>query len=78
MVFFLPAKYQSQADEEDQEEASTHLVLHPQQAHFDKLEGEKHRHLKALYLSGFVDGKLMTKMLVDGSDAVNLVSYTTY
>jgi hypothetical protein len=54
------------------------LVLHPQQARFDKLEGEKHRHLKALYLKGFVDGKPMTKMLVDGGAAINLMPYTTY
>jgi hypothetical protein len=54
MVYFLPAEYQSQQDEEDEEEASAHF-LHPQQAWFDKLEGEKHRHLKALYLKGFVD-----------------------
>jgi glycine cleavage system aminomethyltransferase T len=31
-----------------------------------------------LYLKGFVDGKPMTKMLVDGGDAVNLMPYTTY
>ena len=35
-----------------------------QQAIFDKLA--KHRHLKALYVKGFVDGKPMSKMLVDG------------
>jgi hypothetical protein len=52
--------------------------LHPQQARFGKPEGEKHRHLKALYLKGFVDGKPMTKMLIDGGAAVNLMSYATY
>ena len=43
---------------------------------FDKLV--KHRHLKALYVKGFVDGKLMSKMLVDGGAFVNLMSYTTF
>jgi hypothetical protein len=38
----------------------------------------QHRHLKALYMKGFMDGKLMTKMLVDGGAAVNLMSYTTF
>jgi hypothetical protein len=38
----------------------------------------QHRHLKALYMKGFVDGKLVTKMLVDGGAAVNLVPYTTF
>jgi hypothetical protein len=34
--------------------------------------------MKALYMKGFVDGKLMTKMLVDGGAAVNLMPYTTF
>jgi hypothetical protein len=78
MVFFLPVEYWSEQDEEDEEEAAAYLVLHPQQARFKKPEGEKHRHLKALYLKGFVDGKPMTKMVVDGCAAINLMLYTTY
>ena len=45
-----------------------------QQAIFDK--PIKHRHLKALY--GFVDGKPMSKTLVDGGASVNLMPYTTF
>ena len=29
-------------------------------------------------MKGFVDGKQMTKMLVDGGAVVNLMSYTTF
>ena len=47
-----------------------------QQAIFDK--PVKHRHLKALYVKGFVDGKPMNKMLVDGGASVNLMPYTTF
>ena len=47
-----------------------------QQAIFDK--PIKHRHLKALYVKGFVDGKPMSKMLVDGGVFVNLMPYTTF
>ena len=47
-----------------------------QQAIFDK--SVKHRHLKALYVKGFVDGKPMSKMLVDGGASVNLMHYTTF
>ena len=47
-----------------------------QQAIFDK--PVKHRHLKALYVKGFVDGKPMSKMLVDGGASVNLMPYTTF
>ena len=48
----------------------THQVI------FDK--PVKHRHLKALYMKGFVDGKPMNKMLVDGGASVNLMPYTTF
>ena len=47
-----------------------------QQATFDK--SVKHRHLKALYVKGFVDGKPMSTMLVDGGASVNLIPYTTF
>ena len=47
-----------------------------QQAIFDK--PIKHRHLKALYVKGFVDGKPMSKMLVNGGASINLMPYTTF
>ena len=47
-----------------------------QQAIFDK--PIKHRYLKALFVKGFVDGKPMSKMLVDGGASVNLMPYTTF
>jgi hypothetical protein len=34
--------------------------------------------MKALYMKGFIDGKPMTKMLVDGGATVNLMPYTTF
>ena len=57
-------------------EAIAQLALQSQQAIFDK--PSQHRHLKALYMKGFVDGKPMTKMLVDGGAAVNQMPYTTF
>lgn len=48
------------------------------QAVFDKPEESKHRHLKPLYIKDFVNGKPMSKMLVDGGVAVNLMPYTTF
>ena len=47
-----------------------------QQAIFDK--PVKHRHLKALYVKGCVDGKPMSKILVDGGASVNLMPYTIF
>jgi hypothetical protein len=40
------------------------------------LDNEKRQHLKALFLKGFGNGKLVTRMLVGGGATVNLVSYT--
>ena len=45
------------------------MVTH--QAIFDK--PVKHQHLKALYMKGFVDGKPMNKILVDGGASINLM-----
>ena len=45
---------------------------------FEKPEEDKYRHLKPLYVKGFVDGKPMTKMLVDGGAALHLMPYTTF
>ena len=47
-----------------------------QQTIFDK--PVKHRHLKALYVKCFVNGKPMNKILVDGGASVNLMPYTTF
>jgi len=51
------------------------LTLEPMPETFEKLEDEKRRHLKALFLKGFVDAKPITKMLVDGGAVVNIVPY---
>jgi hypothetical protein len=64
----------SDFDESEYEEMVAKFTL-TQQAIFDK--PVKHRHLKALYVRGFVDGKPMSKMLVDSGASVNLMPYTT-
>ena len=64
-MFILPTEFKGPSrfvkegsDEEDLEEAVAQLNLQSQQATFDK--PSQHRHLKALYMKGFVDGKPMT------------------
>ena len=57
------------------EEAMAQLNLEPLPATFEKPEDSKRQHLKALFLKGFVDGKPVTKMLVDGGAAVNIMPY---
>jgi hypothetical protein len=60
MVFMLPSEFMATDDdceEQDLEEAMAQLNLEPIPATFEKLEDEKRKHLKALFLKGFVDGK---------------------
>ena len=71
MAFLLPSEFRALADQEvfsDFDESKYEEIVAKltviQQAIFDK--PIKHRHLKALYVKGFIDGKPMSKMLVDG------------
>ena len=82
MTFLLPSEFKALADQEvysDFDESEYDEIVAKwtviQQAIFDK--PVKHRHLKALYVKGLVDGKPMNKMLVDGGASVNLMPYTT-
>jgi hypothetical protein len=77
-VIFLPKEFMAPVDSDvsDEELGMAELTLEPRQAIFEKPEDEKRQHLKALFLKGFVNGKPVTKMLVDGGDAVNLMPYT--
>ena len=74
MVFLLPSEFRAPVDKEvysdesEYEEIVAKLTV-VQQAIFDK--PVKHRHLKALYMKGLVDGKPMNKMLVDGGADVD-------
>ena len=78
MIFMLPSEFMAPGDdckEQDLEEAMAQLNLEPILATFEKPEDEKRKHLKALFLKGFVDGKPVTKMLVDGGAVVNIMPY---
>ena len=78
----MPSEFRAPADKEvysDFDKSEYEIVANLtviQQAIFDK--PIKHRHLKALYVKGFADGKPMSKMLVDGGASVNLMPYTTF
>jgi hypothetical protein len=78
MVVILPKEFMALVDSDvsDEELGMAQLTLEPRQAIFEKPEDEKRQHLKALFLKGFVNGKPITRMLVDGGVAVNLMSYT--
>ena len=67
MAFLLPSEFRSPADQEvyldfdesEYEEIVAKLIV-IQHAIFDK--PINHRHLKALYVKGFIDGKPMSKI----------------
>ena len=83
MVFLLPSEFRALADQEaysdfdelEYGEIVAKLIV-VQQAVFDR--PVKHRHLKALYMKGLINGRPMNKMLVDGGASVNLMPYTTF
>jgi len=74
----LPAEFRANGDEveSDEEIAMAQWVCQAECAAFEK--PEKHLLLKELYLKGFIDEKPLTKMLVDGGAAINLMPYSTF
>jgi hypothetical protein len=88
MVYFLLNEFMALANQVVQEEVfpdvnedeqlgglMVQLVL-AKQATFDK--PARNRHMRPLYLKGYVNGKPLTKMFVDGGAAVNVMPYTTF
>jgi hypothetical protein len=52
-------------------------VSQPKEAMFEKPE-DSSQHLKPLYIQGHIDGKPISRMLIDGSAAVNLMPYSMF
>jgi hypothetical protein len=77
-VVLLPKEFMAPVDSDlsYEELGMAQLTLEPTQAIFENPYDEKRQHLKALFLKGFVNGKPVTRMLVDGGAAVNLMPYT--
>ena len=73
MVFVLPSEFRAPQPEEL---AIAQLDLGPRPIIFEKPKEKSYKHLKGLYLKGFIDGKPMNRMLVDTGAAVNLMPYS--
>jgi hypothetical protein len=71
MVFTLSVEFRGA------EEEVTQMCLGPKEVVFEKPK-ESSQHLKLLYVQGYIDGKPMSKMLIDGSAVVNLMSYSAF
>jgi C4-type Zn-finger protein len=81
MVFILPMEFMapvSDGEMSDTEGGMAELALDPMLATFEKPEEKKRRHLKALFLKGQVDGRPVTKLLVDGGAAVIIMPYAMF
>jgi hypothetical protein len=87
MVCFLPNEFMAPANQVVQEEASPDInedeqlglmaqMVFAKKATFDK--PAKNRHMRPLYLRGYINGEPLTKMFVDGGAAVNVMPYTMF
>jgi hypothetical protein len=71
MVFTMLAEFRGAKEE------VTQMCLGPKVAVFEKPE-ELSQHLKQLYVQGHIDGKPVSKMLIDGGAAINLMPYSIF
>jgi hypothetical protein len=71
MVFTLPAEFKGA------EEGVTQMCLSPKEPVFEKPE-EPSQHMKPLHVQGHIDGRPMSRMLINGSTVVNLMSYSIF
>ncbi|PUZ44268.1 hypothetical protein GQ55_8G076400 [Panicum hallii var. hallii] len=73
MVFVLPAEFHARGREEL---SVAQLDLGPRPVIFEKPQAKNYKHLKALYLKGYINGQPVNKMLVDTGAAVNIMPYS--
>jgi hypothetical protein len=71
LVFTLPAEFRGPKGEVAQ------MSLNPKEVVFEKPEDLSQR-LKSLYIWGHINGKRISKMLVDSGAAINLMSYAVF
>jgi hypothetical protein len=73
MVFVLPTEFHAP----DREEVLVaQLDFGPRPVIFEKPREKNYRHLKALYLKGYINGQYVSRMLVDTGAAVNIIPYS--
>jgi hypothetical protein len=72
-VFVLPAEFHARGHEEL---SVAQLDLGPRPVIFEKPQAKNYKHLKALYLKGYINGQPINKMLVDTGAAVNIMPYS--
>jgi len=81
IVFMLPIEFLAPSSDDEEVDFSdqiAQLALDPMTAIFEKLADNERQHLKALFIKGQFDGQPMTKILVDGGAAINIMPYAVY
>jgi len=81
IVFMLPMEFLAPSSDDEELDFSdqiAQLALDPMTAIFEKPADNERQHLKALFVKGRVDGQPMTKILVDGGTAINIMPYAVY
>jgi hypothetical protein len=73
MVFILPPEFYAP---ERKELPMAQLDFRPRPVIFEKPREKNSKHLKALYLKGYINGHPVNNMLVDTSAAVNIMPYS--
>jgi hypothetical protein len=73
MVFVLPPEFYAP---DRKELPVAHLDFGPGPVIFEKPRMKNYKHLKALYLKGYINGHPVNKILVDTSAAVNIMPYS--
>jgi len=81
MVFMLSMEFLapfSDVEEIDFPDQIAQLALDPMIAIFEKPSDDEIQHLKALFVKGRVDGQPVSKILIDGGAAINIMPYAVY
>jgi hypothetical protein len=73
MVFVLPPEFYAL---DRKELPVARLDFGPRPVIFEKPREKNYKHLKALYLKGYINGHPVNKMLVDTGAAVNIMPYS--
>ena len=77
VVRFSEEYYAVSEEEEEEEEEAALLDFGPHEAVFQKPK-ESNNHLKALYMRGHINGRPISRILVDGGAIVNSMPYSLY
>ena len=73
MVYYLPAEFRAI----DEDGVVAQIDFGPRDAIFEKPR-EPVKHLKPLYVRGHINGKPVSRMMVDGGAVVNLMPYSVF